>query len=200
MKPFISFLQERNLMLPMILSAALGAGSPQSPPKPKESETKQTQKAPKPAWYDLISASEGMRTQAYWDPTGKVWTIGKGSTTHPDGKPVKQGDVISSEQADQYMQHFVDKNLVPKLQKRIPTWDKLNANQQGALISFGYNVGPNFYGSKGFESITRCLSCEENLATVPETLKKYNKSGGKVLPGLRKRREAEGALWNTPVQ
>jgi lysozyme len=200
MKSFLQHLKEQSMFAPMMLSAALGAGTPQPQTKPEQTQTQQTQKAPKPAWYDLVSKSEGIRTKAYWDPTGKVWTIGKGSTTHPDGRPVKQGDVITSEQADEYMQDYVNKNLVPKLQKRIPTWDKLNTNQQGALISFGYNVGPNFYGSKGFESITKCLNCEQNLSGVPQALKKYNKSGGKSLPGLITRREAEGTLWNTPVQ
>jgi lysozyme len=141
-----------------------------------------------------------MRTKAYWDPTGKVWTIGKGSTTHPSGAPIKQGDVIKPEQADEYMEHYVNKNLVPTMQKKIPTWDKLNPNQQGALISFGYNVGPNFYGSKGFETVSKCLSCEENLGGVPAALNLYKKSGGKVLPGLVTRRKAEGELWSAPVQ
>jgi GH24 family phage-related lysozyme (muramidase) len=94
------------------------------------------------------------------------------------------------------MEHYVNKNLVPKLEK-IPTWGKMNDNQRGALISFGYNVGPNFYGSKGFETISKALSSEQELGKVPEALKLYNKSGGKVLRGLVTRREAEGTLWNT---
>lgn len=196
MKPFLTFLQERSLVAPVILSATLGAGAPTETPKPQEQPTQQAQTVKKPAWHGLVSGAEGLRTKAYWDDTGKVWTIGKGSTTHPSGKPVKQGDVISPEQADQYMEHYVNKNLVPKLEK-IPTWKKLNPNQQGALISFGYNVGPNFYGSKGFETISKALSSEQGLSGVPEALKLYNKSGGKVLRGLVTRREAEGKLWST---
>lgn len=196
MKPFLTFLQERSLVAPVILSATLGAGAPTETPKPQEQPTQQTQTVKKPAWYGLVSGAEGMRTKAYWDPTGKVWTIGKGSTTHPSGAPVKQGDVIKPEQADEYMEHYVSKNLVPKLEK-IPTWGKMNENQRGALISFGYNVGPNFYGSKGFETISKALSSEQELGKVPEALKLYNKSGGKVLRGLVTRREAEGTLWNT---
>lgn len=196
MKPFLTFLQERSLLAPMMLSAALGAGAPQETPKPQEQPVQQAETPKKPAWHGLISGAEGMKTQAYWDPTGKVWTIGKGSTTHPSGAAVKQGDVISPKQADEYMQHYVNKNLVPKLEK-IPTWKTLNPNQQGALISFGYNVGPNFYGSKGFETISKALSSEQGLSGVPEALKLYNKSGGKVLRGLQTRREAEGTLWST---
>ena len=199
MKSFIQHLQERSLLAPMMLSAALGAGAPPEAPQPTEQPVQQTEPEKKPVWHDLISRSEGMRTKAYWDPTGKVWTIGKGSTTHPDGRPVKQGDEITPDQANKYMHHYVENNLVPTLQKKIPTWDKLNANQQGALISFGYNMGPNFYGSKNFQTVSKCLSCQENLGGVPAALKLYNKSGGKVQGGLISRREAEGTLWDTPA-
>jgi len=198
MKSFLSFIAENSMFGPLAISAALAAGTPPAPDEQPQQPVQQTQKTKKPAWHGLVSGSEGLRTKAYWDETGKVWTIGKGSTTHPDGRPVKQGDAITSEQADQYMEHYVNKTLVPKLQK-IPTWEKMNENQRGALISFGYNVGPNFYGSKGFQTISKCLSCQENLGGVPEALKLYNKSGGKVLRGLQTRREAEGNLWNTPV-
>jgi GH24 family phage-related lysozyme (muramidase) len=211
MKSFIQHIQEKTMataaLAGIIGGTALGLSDRPQPTEPQQAVTttikqeqpeqpKQSTKAP--AWHSLISGSEGMRNSAYWDQTGKVWTIGKGSTTHPDGRPVRQGDTISTEQADQYMQHYVNKNLVPKLEK-IPTWSKMNDNQRGALISFGYNVGPNFYGSKGFETISKALSSEQTLGSVPGALKLYNKSGGKVLRGLVTRREAEGSLWNSPI-
>ncbi len=146
MKSFLQHLQERSLLAPMMLSAALGAGAPPEAPKPIEQPVQQTVKTKnkletpkKPAWHSLISGSEGMKTDAYWDGTGKVWTIGKGSTTHPDGRPVKRGDRITPDQADQYMEHYVNKNLVPKLEK-IPTWGKMSENQKGALVSFGFEL------------------------------------------------------------
>jgi len=211
MKSFKSFIEEKTMAAAalggIIGGVALGlAGSPQQKQEitqPQTQQTQQTQQASpkktKPeAWRALISSSEGFRSKAYWDSTGKVWTIGKGSTTHPDGRPVTQTDSITAEQADEYMEHYVNKNLIPKLEK-IPTWGKINDNQRGALISFGYNVGPNFYNSRGYETITKALSSEESLNNVPVALKLYNKSGGKVLPGLVKRRQAEGVLWGTPV-
>jgi len=219
MKSFKSFIEEKT-MATMALSGIVGGiglglmGKSPEPmqqiPQPQEiqqtksinsTETPQSteikkEKPKEEPWKSLISGSEGLKTQAYWDSTGKVWTIGKGSTTHPDGTPVRRGDTISPDQADTYMHHYVTKVLTPKLEK-IPTWSKMNNNQRSALISFGYNVGPNFYGSKGFETISKALSSEEGLSGVPQALKLYNKSGGKVLRGLVTRREAEGTLWNT---
>ena len=32
-------------------------------------------------YINLINEFEGLKTEAYWDATGKVWTIGKGTTT-----------------------------------------------------------------------------------------------------------------------
>lgn len=87
---------------------------------------------------------------------------------------------------------------MPRLQK-IPTWNKMNSNQQSALISFGYNLGPYFYGGEKFPSITRALSTEQGFKDVPAAMNMYIKSEGQVLPGLVTRRAAEGKLWNTPV-
>jgi len=171
-------------------SLVLSGEKPKAPEKPKQQNA--------PAWKPIISEFEGVKTDAYWDPTGKVWTIGKGSTTHPDGRPVKQGDKISKEQADKYMQHYVDTKVTPKLQK-IPTWEKMNPNQQAALTSFAYNVGPGFYGREGFETITKALKTEQGLKGVPGALSLYTKSGGEHLEGLKRRRKAEGTLWSSPV-
>jgi len=211
MKSFKSFIEEKTMAAAalggIIGGVALGlAGSPQQKQEitqPQTQQTQQTQQASpkktKPeAWRALISSSEGFRSKAYWDSTGKVWTIGKGSTTHPDGRPVKRGDRITKQQADEYMQSYVDKKVTPRLQK-IPTWGKMNPNQQAALTSFAYNVGPGFYGREGFETITKALETEQGLANVPNALNLYTKSDGQHLEGLKRRRKAEGALWSAPV-
>lgn len=146
---------------------------------------------------DFISKQEGFRTDAYWDKTG--WAIGNGSRTKLDGTPVKEGDKVTKEQATTMLNNYVDA-VRSKLEKSVPTWNELNMNQQDALISFGYNVGPDFYGKKDFETITKALATVDTLKTVPEALKLYKKSGGKVLNGLVNRRKAEGDLWNSVVR
>jgi GH24 family phage-related lysozyme (muramidase) len=143
----------------------------------------------------LISEFEGLKTEAYWDDTGKVWTIGKGTTKYPDGTPVKKGDKISKQQAEDFAQNYVDTKVIPTLEKTIPTWNKMNPNQQAALVSFAYNLGENFYGRKGFETLTKALSNVDTFDKVPDALKLYNKSGGKKLDGLVRRRKAEADLW-----
>lgn len=148
-----------------------------------------------PAWYEIISSSEGMKKEAYWDATGKVWTIGMGNTTTPTGEPIKEGDVLTDSQARWYMVYHVNHKVVATLQRTIPNWDKMNASQHAALTSFAYNLGENFYGRKGFESITRDLRTQEGWKDVPTTLGKYVKSGGRVLPGLVTRRQKEGILF-----
>jgi len=149
---------------------------------------------------DLISEYEGLKTTAYYDEDGKVWTIGKGTTKYEDGTPVKQGDKITKEKANQLMESYINNTVIPTLEKTIPTWGELDQNQRDALISFAYNVGPNFYGAEDFETITKELSSVDTLERVSAALKLYNKSKGKVLNGLIKRRKAEGDLWNAIVK
>ena len=98
------------------------------------------------------------------------------------------------------MESYINNTVIPTLEKTIPTWGELDQNQRDALISFAYNVGPNFYGAKDFETITKELSSVDTLERVSAALKLYNKSKGKVLNGLIKRRKAEGDLWNAVVK
>jgi GH24 family phage-related lysozyme (muramidase) len=70
----------------------------------------------------------------------------------------------------------------------------MNENQQGALLSFAYNLGANFYGSSGFNTISRVLR-EKRWNEIPKTLELYRNPGTKVEAGLLRRRKAEGKLW-----
>lgn len=151
-------------------------------------------------WFDVIKTYEGFESKAY-NKDGK-WTVGAGSTTHPDGTPVKKGDVIDATKADMYVRHYTYNTVIPTLSNTIPNWNKMNANQQAALISFAYNMGPNFYGAKNRETITAALKSPLTWYKVPAILPLYNKAtsqtSGKlvVLQGLVKRRKTEANLWN----
>lgn len=150
-------------------------------------------------WFDLIKTYEGFKSKAY-NKDGK-WTVGAGSTTHPDGTPVKKGDVIDAAKADMYVRYYTYNTVIPTLSNTIPSWNKMNPNQQAALISFAYNMGPNFYGAPNRETITAALKSPLTWYKIPTILPLYNKAtsqiSGKliVLQGLIKRRQAEANLW-----
>jgi GH24 family phage-related lysozyme (muramidase) len=157
-------------------------------------------------WWDIITATdgsgEGLKLNAYQD-AGGVWTIGLGTTRYLDGTPVKKGDTITKEQAEEYANAWVETKVIPRLSETIPTWNKMTPQQQGALISFAYNFGENFYGTNGYETITKALSKVENFKDVPKALALYNKGYDKkqkkkvVMNGLVKRRKAEADLWSS---
>ena len=145
---------------------------------------------------DLIKEFEGCHLSAYCDPLtgGLPITIGWGSTKDMNGKPFKITDKITQEQADELFEYQVRNQFLPPLTK-IPYWNEMNDEMRGALISFAYNLGANFYGSDGFVTITRVLK-EKSWHMVPEALYRYRNPGTNVEKGLARRRRAEGALWD----
>ena len=147
----------------------------------------------------LIKVFEGFFAYAYPDPRTKAkpYTIGWGSTRKKDGSEWSLGETITREEAEELLIYQLENKYLPSLQK-IPVWDELNPNQQGALLSFAYNLGANFYGTQNFQSITRVLK-NKLWDEIEETLVKYRNPGSNVEEGLRRRRKAEAKLFFTPV-
>lgn len=125
---------------------------------------------------DLIKSFESCHLTAYKDPVG-IWTIGWG---HTDG--VKQGDRITQEMADGYLQADL-RTAERAVQVNVP-W--ATQSQFDALVSFTYNCG-----SGNLKTLIRNRSEKE----IGEALLLYNKAGGRVLNGLVRRREAERVLY-----
>jgi len=147
------------------------------------------------AGIDLIKKFEGCHLKAYPDPLsgGLPITIGWGSTRKKNGTPFKLGDVITQKEADELLIAQCESQFLPSLSK-IPHWNEMNENQKGALLSFAYNLGANFYGSSNFNTITKVLKNKE-WSKVPDALYLYRNPGSNVEAGLARRRKAEGDLW-----
>lgn len=136
----------------------------------------------------LIKQFEGCRLTAYKPvPTETYWTIGWGHY----GPDVREGQTITQAQADAMLaadcQRFADAVDNPAY---CPLTAQLNANQRDALISFTFNCGAG------------CLKTLCKGRTLPQictAVALYNKSGGKPLAGLTRRRKAEQELFNTPI-
>jgi GH24 family phage-related lysozyme (muramidase) len=143
----------------------------------------------------LIKEFEGCHLSAYPDPLsgGDPWTIGYGTTRYSNGTPVQRGDKINVIEADMLLRLEIDR-ITDKLRTTVPHWNVMDDNQRSALVSFAYNLGAGFYGSAGFETISRCLR-ERDWAAVPAALELYRNPGTNVEAGLLRRRRAEGKLW-----
>lgn len=136
----------------------------------------------------LVKQFEGLYTQAYRCPAG-VWTIGYG---HTEG--VTPGMSISEKQADKFLKDDLADagDQVTRLVK-VP----LSDHQFAALSSFVFNVGA---GSLAGSTLLRRLNAGD-YQCVPSELAKWVKAtdprtGQRIsLPGLVKRRAAEGVLW-----
>ena len=148
----------------------------------------------------LIKDFEGCHLEAYPDPLsgGDPWTIGYGTTRYQDGRRVSPGDKINAIEADLLLRREVDR-IAEKLRATVPYWVEMADHQKCALISFAYNLGSGFYGTTGFETISRKLR-EKDWAAVPDALLLYRNPGSNVEAGLKRRRIAEGDIWGREKQ
>ena len=132
----------------------------------------------------LIKKYEGCRLKAYKDAVG-IPTIGFGTTVYPDGTPVKMGDVITQDQADAYMNHYIMNHITPHIKDL-----GLTDNQRIAVESCIYNIGWSaFNKSKCYKAIKA-----KDWGTAYREWD-WITAGGKVLNGLIKRREEERYLF-----
>ncbi|ASC74177.1 N-acetylmuramoyl-L-alanine amidase CwlL [Halomicronema hongdechloris C2206] len=143
----------------------------------------------------MIKQFEGCRLEAYPDPRtgGKPYTIGWGNTRKRDGSPFQLGERISQAEADALLTWHVEAAFLPPLEK-IPVWSSLTEPQQGAILSFAYNLGAHFYGNRGFETITRVLQ-KRQWDQIEAALVLYRNPGSNVEEGLLRRRLSEANLF-----
>lgn len=136
----------------------------------------------------LCRAFEGLRLQPYLCPAG-VGTIGYGSTRYADGRPVSLGDPpLSREAADRLLRLTLARDYLPAVRQLCPGVD--TPGRLAALVDFAYNCGT---GNLKASTLRRKVNAEDWDA-VPTELRKWTRGGGRVLPGLVRRREAEVAL------
>ena len=137
------------------------------------------------AGIDFIIGFEGFSAKACkCVSTEKYYTIGYGHY----GSDVKKDDTITKEEA----RKLLESDLL-SFEKKVSKYDSkydFNQNEFDALVSFAYNVG-------SIDQLT--AKGTRNRDKIAECMLRYNKSGGRVLNGLTKRREAERKLFLTNV-
>jgi len=152
----------------------------------------------------MIKHHEGVRYKPYKCPA-KLWTIGVGHVLYPEqGKmPVDQRDkfALKIEDFRVFSKDEVDNILAKDLQRFVTGVlrycpDHLNDNRLGALVSFAFNVGLGTLQ----RSTLRQKHNRGDFEGVKQEFLKFTKGGGKVLPGLIKRRNDEIALYFTEAK
>lgn len=133
----------------------------------------------------ILQYFESCRLEAYWDADGKVWTIGWGDT----GPDVVEDLRITQAEADERLQRRLAREFVPGVLKALTR--PVNQAQLDAMVDLAYNIGVSaFQGS----TLVRLFNAGDQ-AVAAEQFPRWNKSGGKVLLGLRRRRAADRARF-----
>lgn len=134
------------------------------------------------AGLDLIKNFEGLYLKAYRCPAG-IPTIGYGHTAG-----VAMGQTITQQQADDYLRR--DVRQFERAVARLVTVP-LTQGQFDALVSFAFNLGE---GALAQSTLLRLLNAGDYAGAAAQ-FDRWNKAGGRVLPGLVRRRAAERALF-----
>lgn len=136
----------------------------------------------------LCRRFEGLRLRPYLCPAG-VATIGYGSTRYLDGRAVQLIDApLNVAHAEVLLLDSLRRTYLPAVLQLCPAVD--NARRLAALLDWTYNLGA---GNLRASTLRRKVNAG-GWAAVPAELRKWVRGGGRVLPGLVARREAEAAL------
>ena len=137
---------------------------------------------------ELIKEFEGFSSKAYLCPA-KIPTIGWGNTFWEDGRKVKMGEQISKEKALELLEYVVNKDFSQKIYPLIKV--EVSQNQFDSMVSLAYNIG---VGAFSESTLLKKVNANDFKGAGDEFLK-WNKSGGKPLLGLTRRRERERELF-----
>lgn len=135
----------------------------------------------------LITAHEGVRTKAYWDAHGKVWTIGYGHTaTAAKGMTISKAQAVDLLRSDIRRFEACVNDAVGR---------NVTQGQFNALVSLAFNLG---CGGFKRSSVLKLVN-EGRQDDAMAAFGKYTKAGGRQLAGLVKRRKAESVMFASGV-
>lgn len=156
----------------------------------------------------MMMHHEGVRFKPYLCPA-KLWTVGVGSMLHHEQAklPIVRKEGYTGIMRHEYPlapQHNrqwskeevmgLFENDLQRFERGVLRFVPTVAGDQGkfdALVSFSFNVGLGTLQKSTLRQ--KCL--REDWEGAAEEFMKYVKGGGKVLPGLVKRRNDEKALF-----
>jgi lysozyme len=153
---------------------------------------------------EMLKHHEGVRYKPYLCPA-KLYTIGVGHVMYPEqaripstpeGMAQRKAWPLKPEDNRTWSKEEVDRILAKDVERFergvlrfLPI--KLSQNEFDAILSFAFNLG---LGTLQRSTLRQALLRGDKKAAM-QSLRKYNKAGGKVLRGLDTRRKDEEALF-----
>jgi len=135
---------------------------------------------------ELCKKFEGFRANPYICPAG-VPTIGYGSTYYPDKRKVTMNDSpVDKALAEWMLKHELEHTYLPGAIRLCPGLIR-HPQKLNAIVDFCYNLG---VGRLQTSTLRRRINAEDWQGAAEE-LGKWVRGGGRVLPGLVSRRNAE---------
>ena len=146
---------------------------------------------------ELLSQFEGTKLRPYRDPMGKM-AIGTGHVLTKeeietgkliiDGVEIDFSSGITAEMAARLLEQDLEpvRHMIDSVVKV-----ELTPNQRDALASLAFHIGIGRFRRSPLLQKLNAGKYDE----VPKEMMQYTKIGGRKIPGLVKRREAEILLW-----
>lgn len=137
---------------------------------------------------------EDVRTTAYWDSLGKVWTVCAGET-----KDVEKGDKYTKQQCMDMLYARMEKDYHQPLQKCIKGFDDAPLSVGASMLDLSWNIGVGGVCNSTAASFMRQgISAQKSgnksaaqsaYGQTCEKITLYNRAGGQVVRGLDLRRK-----------
>lgn len=137
--------------------------------------------------FHRVPRTDPCRAHPYICPAG-YWTIGYGHLCDPKHPP------ITGTEAEVYLARDLQTALAATL-RYCPVLGTESEVRLAAIVDFTFNLGP---GRLQTSTLRRRINQRDWSAAATE-LRRWVYGGGKVLPGLFARREAEISLLDTKV-
>ena len=145
----------------------------------------------------ILKTYEGLSLIPYLCPAGKP-TIAYGNTMYENGTVVTMMDKpITEDRAKQIMEYHLYQRVIPELQTLLY---QLKDQQNGALISFVYNLGETIFRKSRLKELINVSPADKNIKYCWLSFNKIKKGNEFiVLNGLTQRREWEYQIYSCKI-
>ena len=139
---------------------------------------------------DFIKRTEGFLKYPVWDYA--QYSVGYGCRCGKDDYP----NGITEEEAERLLKKELA-NTEAAVNRFGTAYRETAFEQQefDALVSFSYNVGAGWMQNPNYQIYQLAKGARFSDAEVMSIFRAWNHAGGKELPGLTTRREAEARMW-----